>query len=79
MEALQALKSRLVDNRLEVQREEGEIETLLFFFNQPATELEIKRLPIRTPEDMMHFLKMHNGARLFVHPAYGGNPTPFCR
>ena len=72
LEALQALKSRLVENRLEVQREEGEIDTLLFFFNQPATELEIKRLPIRTPEHMMHFLKMHNGARLFVHPTYGG-------
>ncbi|WP_214875708.1 SMI1/KNR4 family protein [Exiguobacterium sp. CH10] len=72
MIALEALKSRLADNQLKVQREEGDVDTLRFSFNQPATELEIKRLPKRTPEAMIHFLNMHNGAQLFVHPTYGG-------
>lgn len=72
MIALEALKSRLADNQLKVQREEGDVDTLGFSFNQPATELEIKRLPKRTPEAMIHVLNMHNGAQLFVHPTYGG-------
>lgn len=72
MIALEALKSRLADNQLKVQREEGDVDTLRFSFNQPATELEIKRLPKRTPEAMIHVLNMHNGAQLFVHPTYGG-------
>ncbi|WP_275531726.1 hypothetical protein [Exiguobacterium sp. AT1b] len=41
MIALEALKSRLTDNQLKVQREEGDVDTLRFSFNQPATELEI--------------------------------------
>ncbi|WP_240542639.1 SMI1/KNR4 family protein [Exiguobacterium qingdaonense] len=72
MVALEALKRRLVNGRLEVQMEEGYVDTLHFSFNAPATEIEIKRLTEKMSNDVIQFLKNHNGAELFVHPTYGG-------
>jgi hypothetical protein len=72
MIALEALKKRLIHNRLEVQREEGYVETELFTFQPPATKDDLARLPHRSPSQMIDFLTLHNGAQLFVHPTYGG-------
>lgn len=72
MIALETLKSRLVNNQIEIQNEEGYVDTLHFLFSEPAMEVEIKRLKQMMPNDIIQFLKTHNGADLFVHPTYGG-------
>ena len=70
--ALKTLKERLIHNRLEVQREDGYVETELFSFQASAAEDDLARLPHYSPSGLIEFLTLHNGADLFVHPTYGG-------
>lgn len=42
MIALETLKSRLVNNQIEIQNEEGYVDTLHFLFSEPAMEVEFK-------------------------------------
>ncbi|MFY9944726.1 MAG: SMI1/KNR4 family protein [Exiguobacterium chiriqhucha] len=72
MIAVQALKERLVNNRLEVQLEEGYVNQLTFSFNGPATATELERLPKETPAAVRSWLGEQNGAKLFEDPEYGG-------
>lgn len=72
MEAIESLKNRLEQNTLIVHREEGYVEKETFNFYPPASEKEFKRLPGYAPKELIAFLKIHNGADLFVHPEYGG-------
>ena len=70
--ALETFKKRLINNRLEVQREEGYLSNEVFSFGSPASENELSKLPTQTPNEMIEFLKSHNGAEIFIHPEYGG-------
>lgn len=70
--ALETFKKRLINNRLEVQREEGYLSNDVFSFGSPASENELSKLPNHTPNEMIEFLKSHNGAEIFIHPEYGG-------
>jgi hypothetical protein len=75
--SLNGLKSRLEnDGILLIQNEEGYVEPNKFSFNPPASLSQIKRFKDETglilPADYQSFLLLHNGARLFVHPYYGG-------
>ncbi|EPE62035.1 hypothetical protein L479_01569 [Exiguobacterium sp. S17] len=72
MVAVQALKQRLVNNRLDVQLEEGYVNQLAFAFNHPGTDDELDRLPKETPLAVRALLKEHNGAKLFEDTEYGG-------
>ncbi|MGE6556192.1 SMI1/KNR4 family protein [Exiguobacterium artemiae] len=77
MECLVALKNRLVDGKLEVQKEIGYVGTEEFIFNKGATDSEIKKLPCFATEDLIEFLKMQNGAKLFSDPIYRDEFTFF--
>lgn len=70
---LEALKKRL-DSKglLEIQQEEGYLEKAEVFFNPPATEKDLKKLPFNVPKDYEEFLLLHNGGLIFNHPEYGG-------
>jgi len=72
MIAIQALKQRLVNNRLDVQLEEGYVNQVTFSFNAPATATELERLPKETPTEIRSWLNEYNGAKLFEDPEYGG-------
>lgn len=72
MIAVQVLKRRLENNRLDVQLEEGHVNQLIFSFNGPATATELERLPKETPVAVRAWLGEHNGAKLFEDPEYGG-------
>lgn len=72
MIAVQVLKRRLVNNRLDVQLEEGYVNQLTFSFNGPATATELERLPKETPAAVRAWLTEQNGAKLFEDPEYGG-------
>ncbi|MDN4593016.1 SMI1/KNR4 family protein [Polycladomyces subterraneus] len=72
---LAGLKKRLVDNKLTVQKEEGFVEEMEFYFREPATDEEIQTFTrstgVQLPEDYKTFLRIHNGAVLFK-PWFGG-------
>lgn len=70
--ALETFKKRLINNRLEVQREEGYFSNEVFSFGSPALENELNQLPDEIPNEMIAFLKLHNGAEFFIDPEYGG-------
>lgn len=72
MIAIQALKRRLVNNRLDVQLEEAYVNQLTFSFNRPATVTELERLPKEMPVAVRSLLAEHNGIKLFEDPEYGG-------
>lgn len=69
---LDTFKKRLSNDCLEVQREEGYLKKEKFYFNVPASPNDLKKLPQNTPQEIIDFLKEHNGASLFVDPEYGG-------
>nr|WP_245154040.1 SMI1/KNR4 family protein [Jeotgalibacillus proteolyticus] len=77
MKALLSLKKSLNQNKLIVQREEGYIAEEIFHFFPRASEKEINKLPEYTPKDLIAFLRLHNGADLFVHPENGGGTHLF--
>lgn len=77
MQTIEALKKRLHQNKLVVQREEGYVEEEVFNFYPSASEKELKKLPDYTPKELISFLKQHNGADLFVHPEDGGGTHLF--
>jgi hypothetical protein len=70
---LDTFKKRLSNDCLEVQREEGYLKKEKFYFNAPASPNDLKKLPQNTPQEIIDFLKEHNGANLFVDPEYGGS------
>jgi len=72
LETLRQLQSRLTNGQLEVQGAEGYIEVESFTFNPGATPEELARLPKETPNEILHFLSVHNGARLYFTPDGGG-------
>ncbi|WP_338472635.1 SMI1/KNR4 family protein [Niallia sp. XMNu-256] len=65
MRSIDALKKRLVQNKLLVQLEDGHLEEVTFHFNPPASENELNKLPWYTPKDLEEFIKQHNGATIF--------------
>jgi hypothetical protein len=67
MRSIDALKKRLVHNKLLVQLEDGYLEEVTFDFNPPASEKELNKLPEYTPQDLIEFLKQHNGTTIFIH------------
>ncbi len=72
MESLRQLQSRLKNGQLEVQKEEGYVEVESFLFNPGASPDELARLPKDTPKEIVHFLSVHNGARLYFTLDDGG-------
>ncbi|OAI87358.1 hypothetical protein AYO36_07435 [Exiguobacterium sp. KKBO11] len=56
MIALEALKGRLVDGLLQVQKEEGEVARERFIFNREATDEQLALLPAWTADDYQTFL-----------------------
>lgn len=75
--ALDALQKRVdAKSQLWIQAEQGYCEPAGFHFNDPASEDEVdyffQELKVAIPLDFKQFLIRHNGARLFVHPVYGG-------
>lgn len=73
MIALEALKGRLVDGLLEVQKEEGYVARERFIFNRGATDEQLALLPAWTADDYQAFLRQHNGAKLFQHETLSYN------
>lgn len=69
---IQALKNRLNNNSLEVQKEDGYVANEKFFFHDGAPINKLRMLPKYLPKDIKEFLEQHNGAELFIHPEYGG-------
>lgn len=57
MIALEALKGRLVDSLLEVQKEDGYVARERFIFNQGATDEQLAQLPEWTADDYKTFLR----------------------
>ncbi|WP_251138339.1 hypothetical protein [Exiguobacterium sp. s161] len=64
MIALEALKGRLVDGLLQIQKEEGYVARERFIFNRGATDEQLALLPAWTADDYQTFLRQHNGAKL---------------
>lgn len=77
MQVINSLKSRLYQNKLLVQREDGYVETENFYFHPPASRTDLDKLPDYTPNELISFLEQHNGAELFVHPENGGGTCLF--
>jgi len=75
MNAVTALMSRIVNNKLEVQLEDGYIVEMGFEWNPPASEEEIKDFEsmnmFTLPMEYKEFLKITNGAVLFKDIQYG--------
>ncbi|WP_290787326.1 hypothetical protein [Exiguobacterium sp. UBA7533] len=57
MIALEAIKGRLVDGLLEVQKEEGEVARERFIFSRGATDEQLALLPAWTADDYQTFLQ----------------------
>ncbi|VWX33015.1 SMI1/KNR4 family protein [Exiguobacterium oxidotolerans] len=72
METLLQLQARLINGQLEVQKEKGYVEVESFTFRSGASPEELARLPKDTPKEIVHFLSVHNGARLYFTPDGGG-------
>ncbi len=72
METLLQLQARLENGQLEVQKEEGYVEVESFTSHSGASPEELARLPKDTPKEIVHFLSIHNGARLYFTPDGGG-------
>lgn len=72
METLLQLQARLINGQLEVQKEKGYVEVESFTFHSSASPEELARLPKDTPKEIVHFLRVHNGARLYFTPDGGG-------
>ncbi len=77
MQMLDALKKRLHNNRLIVQKEDGYVEEEVFSFYPPASKEKIESLPSNVPAEYISFLSEHNGAVLFEHPENGGGTHLF--
>jgi hypothetical protein len=77
MQTINSLKKRLNQDKLVVQREEGYVEEEVFILYTPASKEELAKLPDYTPNELITFLKQHNGADLFVHPKNGGGTHLF--
>ena len=76
MKSIDSLKSRLsANNTLTVQNERGFIMETEFKWNSPAIEADIalfeKKTNIDLPESYKEFLKITNGAELFIDKKYG--------
>ena len=77
MIAIEALKKRLNQNKLLVQKEEGYVEEEVFRFYPPASKKELAKLPSYVPTELLELLSQHNGADLFDHPEDGGKTHLF--
>lgn len=72
MLTIEALKSRLNGNCLEVQKEDGYVANENFVFHDGAPISKLRMLPEYVPRDVIKLLEQHNGAELFVDSEYGG-------
>lgn len=70
MIALEALKGRLVDGLLEVQKEEGYVARERFIFNRGATDEQLALLPAWTADHYQTFLCQHKGRSCFNTKRY---------
>ncbi|MEN2766276.1 SMI1/KNR4 family protein [Ornithinibacillus xuwenensis] len=77
MDPFNEIKSHLIDGKLIIKREDGYVEEESFTFYAPASETESKLLPSFAPIELLSFLKLHNGADLYVSPKYSGGTHLF--
>jgi hypothetical protein len=75
MKPIEVLKTRLLNNKLMIQNEDGFTAEVEFEWNPPINDEEISKFELETgftlPDSYKRFLKVSNGATLFKDTKYG--------
>lgn len=75
MRAIEVLKTRLLNNKLMIQNENGFTAEVGFEWNTPTNDKDISKFESETgvvlPDSYKRFLKLSNGASLFKDTQYG--------